>query len=58
MADIVQVDLSFADVKFIKDAVVANTQFEFAPTGQALVRKALNARTHFIYFALNQLPDG
>lgn len=55
VADVVQVDASQRDVKFVQDTVIANSQPELRPAFQSTVRKIPQARTHVIHTAPNRI---
>src|SRR5688572_27662214 len=57
MTDVMEMDSTFCDIEIIEDAIIANAKLKFGATSHTLVRENLQARAHFIYFALHHLAN-
>jgi hypothetical protein len=53
VTNIMQMDSAFGCIELVKHTISTNSQFEFRPSGESLVRKASQAKTHVIYFAFD-----
>ncbi len=49
MAGVVQINAALLDVEFIKDAVIANSQFGFRSVLKSLVREVSQSCTHVVH---------
>ena len=58
VADVMKKDATEPHVKFVNYAIITHAQFAFRPALQSLVWEGLQARAHFIYFALHSFADG
>ena len=58
MSDIVQIDAALVNVEFVKNAVVANSQFEFGSALKVLVREVSQSCTHLVHLAPHCITDG
>jgi hypothetical protein len=57
MTNVVEIDAPLLDVEFVKNAVLAYTQFRFGSALKSLVRKSSKSRAHLVHLALDSITN-